>query len=83
MLKSECPNCGRLHEGADFTSLPRVGPVQAELDAAQESIRIIVKENGTVVSRQRRRITALEKALGFYAKGGGRRAKAVLEQEEL
>ena len=30
LLPSECPNCGRLHQGHDFNETP--GPVQIEVD---------------------------------------------------
>ncbi len=34
LLPQECPNCGRLHDGADFHSNP--GPVQKEVERLRE-----------------------------------------------
>jgi hypothetical protein len=36
MLKSECPNCGRNHRGADFEHTP--GPVQIERDDLRDAL---------------------------------------------
>lgn len=44
LLPSECPNCGRLHEGHDFNENP--GPIQAEVERLREALRGIATLRG-------------------------------------
>jgi len=56
LLPSECPNCGRLHQGFDFNEKP--GPVQAEIQRLRDALERITQltlfeeGNGLVVARQ-------------------------------